>query len=139
MKPTLWMAGMAWLALSLNANAAPAPIEATILLQTTHSWDGTPLPAYPTTQPELTVRKIVLQPGAQLPWHTHPMPATGYVVSGELHVETPDGKTTVLKPGQLLSEMSKVHRGRGGPEGSEVIAFYAGTPGLPLSVDAAEH
>jgi quercetin dioxygenase-like cupin family protein len=122
-----------------TANAQTTPtIKSEILLQTSASWDGTPYTTYPNGLPELTVRKVVMAPGAQFDWHTHPMPAAGYVVSGELTVEALEGgKTITLTAGQVLPEMNNiVHRGTSGATTTELVVFYAGTPGMPL---AEEH
>lgn len=118
--------------------AQPAtPIDSRILSQTSRSWDGTPYTAYPTGVPELTVRKVVMAPGARFDWHYHPMPAAGYVLAGELIVEALEGgKTITLTAGQVLPEMNNiVHRGTSGATTTELIVFYAGTPGMPLAVD----
>lgn len=126
----------ALLAITAQAQASVV-IDSKILLQTTQSWDGTPYTAYPAGTPELTVRKVVMPPGAQFDWHSHPMPAAGYVVSGELIVEARDGgKTTRLTAGQALPEMNNiVHRGTSGSTTTELIVFYAGTQGMPLTVE----
>lgn len=119
---------------------APAPIQSTIVLQSTTSWDGNPYTGYPAGKPQLTVRNVVLQPGAQFPWHTHPIPAAGYVISGELQVESRDGKyKTQLGPGEVLAEMQDVvHRGRSGDTVTELVVFYAGAEGVPISQDSPE-
>lgn len=79
--------------------------------------------------------KITLPANTALKWHTHPMPNIAYVVAGELLVETEDGMhKTTLKPGQVLPEMVNTsHRGTSGKAPVELIVFYAGTPGMPLS------
>jgi quercetin dioxygenase-like cupin family protein len=128
------------LAVSLIGTAhatTPPTIESSIVLKTTASWDGTPYTTYPQGIPELTVRKVVMSPGAQFDWHTHPMPAAGYVVSGELNVEALEGgKTIKLTAGQALPEMNNiVHRGTSGATTTELVVFYAGTPGMPVSQD----
>jgi quercetin dioxygenase-like cupin family protein len=123
-----------------TAHAEMKPsIESKILLQSSSSWDGTPYTAYPTGQPELTVRKVNMPPNSSFDWHKHPMPAAGYVVSGELIVEGREGgKKVTLTAGQVLPEMNNiVHRGSSGDRPTELIVFYAGTPGMPISIDAA--
>lgn len=130
--------GTAVVLLAITAQAhANSGIDSKILLQTSSSWDGTPYTAYPAGKPELTVRKVVMAPGAQFDWHLHPMPAAGYVVSGELIVEAlKGGKTITLKAGQVLPEMNNiVHRGTSGSTPTELVVFYAGTPGMPLAID----
>ncbi|MGV8863308.1 MAG: cupin domain-containing protein [Pseudomonas sp.] len=122
------------------AHAQPAEaINSQILLKTTSSWDGTPYVAYPQGQPELTVRKVTMAPGSSFDWHSHPMPSAGYVVSGELIVQARDSdKTVTLTAGQVLPEMNNiVHRGLSGNSPTELIVFYAGTPGMPISVEPA--
>ncbi|MEB0092493.1 cupin domain-containing protein [Pseudomonas sp. CCI1.2] len=121
-----------------NAETQPA-IDSKILLQTSSSWDGTPYTAYPAGQPELTIRKVTMAPNSSFDWHKHPMPAAGYVVSGELIVEAREGgKTVTLSAGEVLPEMNNiVHRGSSGDRPTELIVFYAGTPGMPISIDAA--
>lgn len=105
------------------------------LLKTDHSWDGSPYAPYPVGQPEITVLKITIPANTALNWHTHPMPNVAYVLSGELRVETRDGKhMTTLKPGQVLPEVVQTeHRGTSGNKQVELIVFYAGGAGMPLS------
>lgn len=112
-----------------------AGVEKQILLQSTSSWDGAPYQAYPQGKPELTLLKLHIPANTNLDWHTHPMPNVAYILSGELTVEAQDtGKTRVLKPGEPLAEMVATrHRGRTGAQPVELIVFYAGTPGMPLS------
>lgn len=105
------------------------------LLKTGQSWDGTPYASYPAGAPEFTVLKISIPANTALNWHTHPMPNVAYLMSGELSIETRDGKhTTTLKPGQALPEVVNTsHRGISGNAPVELIVFYAGSPGLKLS------
>ncbi|WP_323118314.1 cupin domain-containing protein [Burkholderia alba] len=116
--------------------ASAAPIDAKVLLQATHAWDGTPYRAYPSTRPEVSVVRYTLPAHAVLPWHTHPSINVGYVVSGHLSaVRKQDGKRISLGPGDVVPEMVDVsHRGETGSEPVEMIVFYAGTPGTPLTV-----
>lgn len=105
------------------------------LLKTSESWDGEPYAPYPAGPPQITVLKIVIPANTALGWHTHPMPNMAYVLSGELFVETRDGKhKLLLKPGQVLPEVVKTeHRGTSGDKPVELIVFYAGGTGMPLS------
>lgn len=104
------------------------------LLKTTHAWEGTPYYTYPAGQPEISVLKITLPPNTPLKWHTHPIPNVAYVLSGELLVETKAGKKKALKPGQVLPEVVNIlHRGTSGNGPVELIVFYAGSVGTPLS------
>ncbi len=108
------------------------------LLKTESSWDGVNYAPYAPDQPELTVIRLTIAPHTTLPWHTHPMPNAAYVVSGELVVQrAADGKERKLTAGDVLAEMvDTVHRGRTGETPVELIVFYAGASGMPLSTPA---
>ncbi|NIF06430.1 cupin [Chryseobacterium sp. Tr-659] len=110
-------------------------IESVTLLKTTKSWDGTQYPAYPTTQPEISVLKIAVPPNKALDWHKHPVINAAYVEKGEIQVERKDnGKTQWITKGQVLPEMVNIaHRGKTGDKGVTLIVFYSGTPDIPLS------
>lgn len=112
-----------------------AGVEKQILLQSSTSWDGAPYQAYPQGTPEVTLLKLHIPANTDLDWHSHPMPNVAYILSGELTVETRDtGKTRVLKAGEPLAEMvATQHRGRTGTQPVELIVFYAGASGMPLS------
>jgi len=127
----LVIAGM----LFLGSASADETVQTEVLSRSSASWDGTPYQSYPSGTPELTVLKITIPPHATLPWHTHPMPNAGYVLSGVLTVEKKQsGLTKTLTAGQVLPEMvGGVHRGTTGAEGAVLIVFYAGTGGMPLS------
>ena len=110
------------------------PVKVETLTKTSSAWDGTPYKAYPSGQPEITVLKITIAPHSVLNWHTHPMPIAGYVVSGELTVEKKDGEKKHFVAGQIVTEtVNSIHRGITGDEPVVLIAFYAGTPKMPLS------
>lgn len=110
-------------------------IEKEVLLERSASWDGTPYKAYPSGPPQLTLIRLKIPAHTQLPWHTHPMPNAAYIVSGELTVETrKSGLTRTLRQGQTLAEMVGIeHRGITGNTPVELLVFYAGRPGMPLS------
>ena len=109
--------------------------ERVVLLERSESWDGTPYTAYPSGPPQLTLIRLKIPARTQLPWHTHPMPNAAYIVSGELTVETrANGASRTLRQGQTLAEMMGTeHRGITGSTPVELLVFYAGTPGMPLS------
>ncbi|OAJ48193.1 cupin domain-containing protein [Pseudomonas marginalis] len=110
-------------------------IEKEVLLERSASWDGTPYKAYPSGPPQLTLIRLKIPAHTQLPWHTHPMPNAAYIVSGELTFETrKGGLTRTLRQGQTLAEMVGIeHRGITGNTPVELLVFYAGRPGMPLS------
>jgi quercetin dioxygenase-like cupin family protein len=112
------------------------PIHAQMLLQTTTSWNGSVLPEYPTKQPQVTILRIKIQPGARLPWHEHPIINAGVLLRGKLTIHSDDQKTLHLVAGDAFAEeVNQWHYGNNeGTETAEVVVFYAGTPGQPLSI-----
>lgn len=106
------------------------------LMESEKSWDGTEYPAYPSGTAQLTMLKITVPPHTTLAWHEHPMPNAAYMLSGELTVEKKsNGKTRLLKAGDALPEMVDIiHRGFTKDKEAQLIVFYAGKKGLPLSI-----
>jgi quercetin dioxygenase-like cupin family protein len=118
---------------------SPGPVQTEMLTQTTKSWEGTPYKAYPTGQPQISVLKVTLAPHTTMKWHTHTVPNAGYVLSGEVTVETKDGAKKHFIAGQAITEtVDVVHRGVSGDEPTVLIVFYAGTPGVSLSQPAGD-
>jgi quercetin dioxygenase-like cupin family protein len=118
-----------------STTAEPTKIEREILLKSSQSWDNSPYMRYLDATPELTVLKLKIPANTQLPWHIHPIPNAGYALSGELIIESRDnGQTTRVKQGEAVAEMVDIaHRGVTGDEPVELIVFYAGSEGIPLS------
>ncbi len=113
---------------------APSP-QTEVLLRTGFSWDGTPYRHYPEGTPEITVLKISVPPHSEVPWHLHPAPMVGYVLAGRLRVEKENGESREVHAGEALPELVGArHHGVTGDEGVELIVFYAGARGLPISV-----
>lgn len=110
-------------------------ILSTELLQTSEAWNGTPYDAYPDGKPQLTVMKMCIPPYSSLPWHSHPMPNIAYVLSGKLTIEDKEsGKTHTVTAGEALNESTgDIHRGYTTDSAVELVIFYAGTEGMPLS------
>lgn len=124
------------LALQGCSNSAPTTaIERKVLLQSSTSWDSTPYTHYPYAEPELSVLKLKIPANTQLPWHIHSMPNAAYILSGELTIESKDsGQIQRVKQGEAVAEMVNItHRGVTGEEPVELIVFYAGSAGIPLS------
>jgi len=114
----------------------PEPVDVQVLAQTTASWDGTPLPRYPRAQPEITILRIVIPAHTQLPLHKHPVINAGVLLRGSLTVEAEDGQVLHLEAGDSIVELvNQWHYGRNdGDEPAEIIVFYAGIPGKPITV-----
>jgi len=107
-----------------------------VLVESNHSWNGTKYTHYPSGVPQLTVLKLTIAPHSALPWHTHPIPNTCYVLSGELTVhDKQSGKSVTYHQGQAFAEsVDRVHRGETGKAPTVLIITYAGTAGLPTSI-----
>lgn len=114
----------------------PAKVTAKILTKSTHSWDGTPLSAYPPGQPQITIMRIRIPSGTILPLHTHPVINAGVLISGELTVVTKTGKSLQLKAGDPIVEVVNTwHYGKNqGSEPADIIVFYAGTKDAPITL-----
>ncbi len=111
-------------------------IEVEVLTKTISSWDGEELPSYAKGKPEISILRIVIPAGTELPLHKHSMINAGVLLSGELTVVAEDDKTLHLKAGDTIVEVvNKWHYGRNeGNEPAEIIVFYAGIQGKPLSI-----
>ena len=111
-------------------------VSAEPLLKTSTSWDGGKI-YYPKGEVEITSVKLKFEGGQVTNYHCHPVPTFGYVLKGNMEVETKDGKKVLLKEGEpVLEVMRTVHRGTavGGP--AEVLVFYAGAKSIPNTVFA---
>jgi quercetin dioxygenase-like cupin family protein len=128
----LWMIG------ALDASARDPHVMVDQLLQTTQSWDGNKYAHYATGQPQITILKISIPPHTALDWHEHPMISAAYVVSGEINLEIRGTrKRKAIQAGHALAEsVATVHRGYTTKQPVELVVFYAGAVGLPLSIKA---
>ncbi len=112
------------------------PIVVTTLAKTENSWNGRVLPEYQSGQPEVTILRIVIQPGVTLDWHKHPIINAGIIISGKIRVESEQGDTMEFKQGDTIVELvNQFHHGiNHGKVPAELIVFYAGSVGSPLSI-----
>ena len=126
------------------ALACAASLQAQELMRSTTDWNGGML-SYPEGQAEITAQILRLEPGQQVPFHCHPVPTLGYVLSGTIDVETIDGKRTRLERGDPAVEVLRtLHRGTAVDGPVEVLVFYAGAVDVPHTLrsddaDAATH
>ena len=124
--------------LSSNVLAADVNgVQVDVLAKTSLSWDGSHLPAYPKGTPEVTILRIKIPPGVQLPLHKHSVINAGVLLKGELTVVTEDNRTLHLKTGESIVEVvNKWHYGKNeGNETAEIIVFYAGALDTPISIE----
>lgn len=107
----------------------------TQVIESSASWDGTPLPAYPAGVPRVTILRATIPPRAKLEMHLHRLINAGVVLRGELTVVAEKGCERTFRAGEGIVEMvGRRHYGenRGG-ETVELVMFYAGAEGMPLS------
>jgi quercetin dioxygenase-like cupin family protein len=117
--------------------AREAQIEVQQILQTSQSRDGTNYQSYPTGQPQLTLLRITIPSNTALHWHHHPVISVGYVLSGHLTIEKRDtGERTIVHAGQTVAEtVQTTHRAFTTDERVELVVFYAGQVGLPITTN----
>jgi len=135
MRSTRYVLFLALAAATIQARE-PAQIQSETLARSSSSWNGAALPAYPQGEPEITILRITIPPKTALPWHRHPFINAGVLLSGELTVETEDNKMHQLRAGDALIELVDTwHHGiNTGDIPAEIIVFYAGVKGLPVSL-----
>jgi quercetin dioxygenase-like cupin family protein len=111
-------------------------VKVDVLAKASSSWDEKSLPDYPKGKPEITILRIKIPPGVQLPLHKHPVINAGILLKGELTVVTEDNKTLHLKAGDSIVEVvNKWHYGKNeGNKPAEIIVFYAGIAGTPITI-----
>ena len=111
--------------------------EKEVLLKTTSTWDNAEYKKLKIKTPEATVLKITINVGEELPMHKHDLVNIAYVKKGTLTVITDDNKEITLHEGEVLPELvGKYHYGKNtGKETVELIVFYLGQKGTPLSVN----
>jgi quercetin dioxygenase-like cupin family protein len=108
-----------------------------VLLKTTSTWDNAEYKKLKIKKPEVTVLKIIINVGEELPKHKHDLVNIAYVKKGTLTVITDDNKEITLHEGEVLPELvGKYHYGKNtGNEPVELVVFYVGEKGTPLSVN----
>ena len=123
-----------------NIADAEGEVKSIELLRTTESWDGAELPNYPQGRPELVAVKYIIPPGEKLGWHHHLAMNHGVLVSGELTIIAQDGKTKVMRAGEVVVEMvDAIHHGENrGTEPVVLYMFYLSQKDMPLSVQHPE-
>ena len=111
--------------------------EKKVILKTTSTWDNVAYKKLKIKKPEVTVLKITINVGESLPVHKHDLVNVAYVKKGTLTVITDNNKEITLHEGESLPELiGKYHYGKNtGSEPIELIVFYLGEQGTPLSVD----
>jgi len=135
MKTTLSILFLFLLPLGLFAQDKSAPSREKLIVST-EAWTGQKLPAYPSGEPEISIFKVTIPPGQRLPMHKHPCINAAVVLRGELTVTTDKGQVLHIKAGHPFIEVvNEWHYGANhGIEPVEMIAFYAGVKGTPITI-----
>lgn len=139
MKRTLIILSLLAILLScINLESDTDELKVETLLQTTQSWDGSELPSYPEGKPEISILKVSIPPHSELDLHKHEVINAGILLGGNLTVITENSDTLKMETGDVLSEVVGTwHYGvNEGEEVAEIVVFYAGTAGAPLSIHA---
>ena len=123
-------------AILFMSNAAYSA-QKSVLLKTTSTWDKAEYKKLKIRHPEVTVLKINIGVGEKLSVHKHDIVNIAYVKKGILTVITDNNEQITIKEGECLPELiGKYHYGENkGKEPVELIVFYIGEKGSPLSVD----
>ena len=121
--------------LFMSFRTADAQVTVQVLEQDSVSWNGSDF-RYPAAFPQITVVKIQVPQGAEIPEHCHPIPLAAYVAKGAIQITTSSGAQAVFSEGQSFIEvMNRWHSGLGVGTDTELIIFYAGAQNRPLSID----
>lgn len=110
-------------------------IEVIKLVETSKSWNGASLPNYLEGTPKVTILKITIPPKTKLETHKHSEINAGVLLKGELTVISESNDTLHLKAGDPIVELVNTwHYGENeGTEPAEIIVFYAGIEGTPIT------
>ncbi|MCP4021834.1 MAG: cupin domain-containing protein [Desulfobacteraceae bacterium] len=113
-----------------------AQVKVDVLAKSSDSWNGKALPGYPDSKPEITILRILIPPKTRLPEHMHPVINAGVLIKGQLTVVTDKNKILRLKAGDPIIEVVDTwHYGENnGDETADIIVFYAGVKGEPITV-----
>ena len=123
-----------------NKDDANGEVQSVELLRTSQSWNEVDLPDYPQGKPELVAVKYIIPPRKKLGWHHHVAMNHGVLVQGELTINSQDGKTKVLRPGEVVVEMvDAIHHGENnGKEPVVLYMFYLSQKDMTLTVQHPE-
>jgi quercetin dioxygenase-like cupin family protein len=106
--------------------------EVRMVLSTNRTVTGEPI-QYPSGVPALvTAVEIILQPGQQTGWHTHPVPLFGYILEGELTVDYgARGERTYRQGDGFAEATNQAHNGHNiGQKLVRILAVFIGIEGV---------
>lgn len=128
----LFLGSLSW---GFAQDAKPA-IQVEKIAESTKSWNGENLPAYPKGQPKITILKYIIPPHTTLALHKHLVINAGVVLKGVLTVVDDKKNVLELKSGDSIIELvNTYHYGENkGDEPVEIMVFYAGVEGTENTV-----
>ncbi|AAP99699.1 MULTISPECIES: cupin domain-containing protein [Prochlorococcus] len=105
------------------------------LISATESWNGDTY-KYPEGKAQMTLQKIVAQPGFQTDLHFHPQPGIAYVVRGTISCRTIDGTSLKVGPGEsFATPQDTIHYcANDGDEAALIFVASAGAKGKKTTV-----
>ena len=111
------------------------PVVVETLISATESWNGDPY-KYPSGIAQMTLQRIIAQPGFKTPLHFHSQPGIAYLVKGNLSCGTVDGKFLKVAPGDsFAAPQDTVHYCESvGKEAALVFVASAGVEGEKLTI-----
>lgn len=119
------------------ASEARSPSPFTPLIETSTTVMGEPI-VYPAGKARITTGFVTMPPGAKTGWHTHAVPLTGLILSGELTVDYGKNGKRVYREGDSIAEtMAVPHQGENTGTGTmKLFAVYIGAEGVANSTPA---
>lgn len=135
MKNLLLLLAFVWLLFSCKEEETSSEIKVEKLAESSQSWNGDSLPAYPSGQPKITILKVSVPPKQQLEWHKHLVINAGVLLKGEITVISEKMDTLFLKAGDPIIELvNSYHYGiNQGTETAEILVVYAGDMDTPIT------
>lgn len=113
------------------ASEARSPSPFTPLIETSTTVMGEAI-VYPAGKAKITTGIVTMPPGAKTGWHTHAVPLTGLILSGELTVNYGKNGKRVYREGDSIAEtMAVPHQGENtGKDTMKLFAVYIGAEGI---------
>jgi quercetin dioxygenase-like cupin family protein len=110
-------------------------IKITKLIETDASWERTKI-IYPNGDTKITALLVEMQPYSKMQMHYHEVPSFGYILEGEITVQSESGDIKTFSKGDVVIEMiNKRHSGvNPGNTVTKFIVFYMGTEDLKNTI-----
>ena len=100
------------------------------------SWDGTPLPNYPTGTPEIKMVRVVIPTGDAIALHTHPVINAGFLIRGKIELTAENDRALTLNAGDTIIELvDQWHSGKSvGTDDAEILLVYLASANTPVTI-----